>query len=63
MKINDYKNAHSKIEIEIIPKENIYGRFIHIPKMKGEFNYHIYFDDCKEAIERKELNERDKVKK
>ena len=63
IKINDYKKAYSKIEIEIIPKENIYGRFIHIRKMKGEFNYHIYFNDSKEMIERKELNENDKVKK
>jgi len=47
---NDYKKAFSRIEIEIIPKENEYGRFIHIPKMKGELNYHIYFNDRKEAI-------------
>ena len=40
---NDYKKAYLRIEIEIIPKENEYGRFIHIPYMKGESNYHIYF--------------------
>ena len=43
IRINAYKKAYSKMEIEIVPKENGYGRFIHIPKMKGEFNYHIYF--------------------
>ena len=51
--INDYINAYSIIEIEIIPIENKNGRFIHIPYMKGEFNYHIYFNDNKEEIKRK----------
>ena len=41
IRINDYKKAFSRIIIKIIPKENEYGRFIHISKMKGEFNYHI----------------------
>ena len=42
IKINDYKNEYSIIEIEIIPKENKYGKFINFPKAKGESNYHIY---------------------
>jgi len=48
IKIDKYKKAYSKIEIEIIPKQYEYGRFIHIPNMKGDFNCHIYFDDNKE---------------
>ena len=63
IKINNYKNESSRIEIEIIPKENEYGRFINIKKMKVESNYHIYFNDSKEKIERKELNEDDNVQK
>ena len=62
-RINDYKKAYSKIEIEIIPKENEYGRFIYFPNKKGEFNYHIYFNGNREEILRKELNEDDKVNK
>ena len=63
IKMDKFKKAYSKIEIEIFPKENEYGRFIHIPNMKGDFNYHIYFDDNKEDIKRRELTENDKVKK
>ena len=63
IKIDKYKKAFSKIEIEIIPKENEYGRFIHIPNMQNTSKYHIYFDDSKEEIKRKELTENDKVKK
>ena len=29
-KLKDYKNVFSKIEIEITPKENEYGKFINI---------------------------------
>ena len=63
IRINDYKKAFSRIEIEIIQKQNEFERFIHIPKMKGEFNYHIYFNDHRESLERRELNENDNVKK
>ena len=28
IKINDYKNAYSIIEVEIIPKENKYGKLL-----------------------------------
>ena len=68
--INDYKEyseIHSSIEIEIIPKKNIYDPFIFINKEEeGEKNrkyYHIYFDDNKEEIKRQYLNQDDKVKK
>ena len=63
IRINDYIKAYIRIEIEIIPKENENGEFIHLPKIKGEANYHIYFNDNKEEIKRKELNKNDKVNK
>ena len=63
IRINDYIKAYIRIEIEIIPKENENGEFIHLPKIKGEANYHIYFNDNKEEIKRKELNENNKVNK
>ena len=63
IKINDFKKEYSIIEIEIIPKENEYGKFIDLPKEKGESNYHIYFNDDKEEIKRKELYKNDKVNK
>ena len=62
-RINDYKKAYSTIEIENIPKEKEYGRFIYFPNKKGEFNYHIYFNGNREEILRTELNEDDKVNK
>jgi len=30
--INDYREAYSEIEIEVIPKINKIGKFINIPK-------------------------------
>ena len=63
IKINDFKKEYSIIEIEIIPKENEYGKFIDLPKEKGESNYHIYFNDDKEEIKRKYYEKNDKVKK
>ena len=50
IKLKDYKNEFSKIEIEIIPKENTYGKFINT-----RANIHIYFDDNKEEIKRKKI--------
>ena len=42
-RLKDYKNEYSKIEIEIIPKKNTYGEFIHFKR-----NYKIYINDKKE---------------
>ena len=59
-KLKDYKNEFSKIEIEIIPKENTYGKFIDIPLNK---NIHIYFNDNKEEIKKKKITKEDNIKK
>ena len=59
-KLNDFIKEYSKIVIEIIPKENTYGKFINIPK-KYESYYHIYFNDNKEEIKRKELNKDENI--
>ena len=61
--IEDYKKyleIFTPIEIEIIPKENIYGIFINIKK-EEELFYHIYFNDSKEEIKKNKLSENDKV--
>ena len=53
-KLIDFIKEYSKIVIEIIPKENEFGKFISIPK-RYESYYHIYFDDNKEEIKKKRL--------
>ena len=58
----DFINEYSKIVIEIIPKENTYGKFINIPK-KYESCYHIYFNDTKEEIKRQQLNKKENISK
>ena len=40
--INDYKEC-SKIEIELKPSDEIFGKFINIPDKEKEY-YHIYFN-------------------
>ena len=47
----DYKEC-CEIEIEIIPKKDIYGKFININENDKLF-YHIYFNDNKEEKENK----------
>ena len=62
--INDYKEYsqnYSSIEIEIIPANNKYGRFINYKK-EEEIYYHIYFNNNKEEIKRNYLSRVDKVK-
>ena len=58
--LQDFINEFSKIEIEIIPKENKFGKFISIPK-KYESYYHIYFNENKEEIKRQKLNEDENI--
>ena len=53
--INNYKREYCKIEIEIIPIENTYGKFININK-KNESYYHVYFNDNKEEIKNSKKN-------
>ena len=57
IKLKDYKNEFSKIEIEIIPKENTYGSFINFLNK----NIHIYFNDNKKEIKTKKITKDDKV--
>ena len=59
IKLKDYKNEFLNIEIEVIPKENKYGKFINFYNK----NIKIYFNDNNEEIERRELTKDDKVTK
>ena len=63
IKFKDYKKKFTKIEIDIIPKENTYGHFIYISSDKVRKNIHIYFNDNKEEIKTININENDNVKK
>ena len=59
IKINDYKNYHELIEVEIKPVNNKYGKFISFLKDKNY--YHIYFNNNKEEIKRNYINENENV--
>ena len=63
VKLKDYKNEFLKIELEIIPKKNTYGRFINFIYKNSAENIHIYFNDNNKEIERNEITEDDKVTK
>ena len=64
--INNYKEyseIYSSIEVEIIPKENIYNKFINIDK-ENEKYFHIYFNNNKKKeINKTKLTKKPKVKK
>ena len=63
LNINDYKEFSGKfstIEIEIIPKENAYGRFIYFNDNEEKY-YHIYFNDNEKEAKRRYFDEKDKV--
>ena len=60
--INNYKREYCKIEIEIIPIENTYGKFINIP-YKDEEYYHIYFVNSNKDVKGNYLEKNEKVKK
>ena len=60
VELNDYKIEYSKIEIEIIPREYKYGKFINILNKKNEPYYHIFFNDEKEEIKSNKIN-RDEI--
>ena len=57
----EYSETYSSIEIEIIPSEKEYGKFININKKENEKYFHIYLNN-KEEIKRQFLYEEDKVK-
>ena len=59
--INDFIKEYSKIEIELIPKEKIYGEFINIYYDKTY--YHIYFNNNKKEMKRNFISEDDYVRK
>ena len=65
LNINDYKEyseSFSSIEIEIIPANNSYGKFININYYSDK--YHIYFNNNrKEEIKRNQLNWNENVSK
>ena len=63
-KIFDYQKAFSKIVIEVIPKENLYGMFINSIYCKSiKSNVEIYFNDDKKEIKRESITKNDNVKK
>ena len=62
LKIIDYKRTFSKIEIEIIPAENKFGKFINYTKA-NEKNFHIFFNDDEKEIKSQDFCKSDKVKK
>ena len=59
IKLKDYKNIFSTIEIEIIPKQNEYGKFINYLNK----NINIYFNDNEEEVKKKIITKDDKVTK
>ena len=63
--INNYKEyseIYSSIELEIKPKNNIYGNFINNTE-ENEIYFHIYFDDNQKEIKRNYLNRNEQIKK
>ena len=63
--INDYKEyceTYSSIEIELVPINNKFGKFINIKEEK-ELYYHIYFNNNKEELKSNYLDEDDKANK
>ena len=64
LSIKDYFEEFSKIEIEIIPTKDKYGKFINIINKYDKKYYHIYFNVNKEETKNKyEINKEDKVTK
>ena len=64
LNFNDYKNyseLKSSIEVELIPCENKYDKFINISEEDKEY-YHIYFDNSKEEVKRNKLKDNENVK-
>ena len=62
LSINNYKEysgIYSNVEIEIIPAKNIYSNFIN----KGESFCHIFFNNDKTEIKRKNLNTNENIEK
>ena len=60
--LNDYKEIHDQIEIEVIPVKNNYGKFINFQK-EDEIFYHIYFNNHTQEVKRNYFTKKDKVSK
>ena len=61
--IESYKNEFLKIKIEIIPKENKYGKFINISNKNIRKNINIYFNDNVKETEDESIKIDDNVSK
>ena len=59
----EYPKKYSNIEIEIIPIENKYGKYINIINKSDEAYFNIFFNNDKKSIKSNTLNKLDKVKK
>ena len=59
----EYTEIYSPIEIEIIPAKNKYGKFINIPYPEKKSNFHIFFDNNKNEIQRNYLEENESIDK
>ena len=59
----EYTEIYSPIEIEIIPAKNKYGKFINIPYPEKKSNFHIFFDNNKNEIQRSYLEENESIDK
>ena len=59
----EYSELYTPIEIELIPCQNQFGKFINIDKNLIGTYYHIYFNDTKEEIKRAYINEKDRITK
>ena len=58
----EFSGKYSSIEIEIIPMDNKYGKFINI-NVNDKQHYHIYFNNDKMETEINYINDKDKVSK
>ena len=59
--INDYID-YAKIVIEIIPKENQFGKFINFFNDNSKY-YHIYLNNNKKGVELQKIKKEDKISK
>ena len=59
----DFKKESYKVEIEIIPKENKYGKFINLILKTYQDCYHAYFNNNTEEAKKNYITKEDKVSK
>jgi len=64
--LNDYKEScilYSSIIINLIPKKNLYGKFINIINKADKKYYHIYFNNKKNEKRKYHIKQTDKINK